>query len=476
MRGKVFFPRFSRYSSIMLICLLVMLLAFGCRQKTEDVGSGEQKKDVRSEEQVKELVFDMDEVSVFDVIGTSQTFFRGQSGSCYDKPRMADVAKYPRFKSDKPLYGSIRFGGIPAKQDAPGEYHFAIDESAGTNQGYDLLYFDQDCDGSLTNESPLTIKKNPPEGVMQKSSSIEQQVCFNSIDVNFDFGPDGEHSIEIMPRLMIRSGRSRLHFIATKVRKGQIDIDGAEYNAIVGYSFLIGRRFDLPGAGFNLIQKDDPQNPPRWWGADGLTSIHAIGGKHYRFATTPLGDKLIVRPYMGRLGVFEVGAGGRDIQDISITGSLRSKDTAVAIGGNLERGSPMPAKSCRLPVGDYFPAYVTVKLDRLQIGISNNYHSDRRSSGRELPVFGIKIRADRPCVLDFSNKPDVMFTSPEKDHRIKLGEQLSVSAVLIDPELDIMIRRLYNTGQERERVSLDPKVVITRADGEKVAEGVMPFG
>jgi len=53
---------------------------------------------------------------------------------------------------------------------------------------------------------------------------------------------------------------------------------------------------------------------------------------------------------------------------------------------------------------------------------------------------------------------------------------LTVKAVLIDPELDIMIRRLYDTGQKPRRVSLDPKVVITRADGETVAEGVMPFG
>ena len=66
-----------------------------------------------------------------------------------------------------------------------------------------------------------------------------------------------------------------------------------------------------------------------------------------------------------------------------------------------------------------------------------------------------------------------------------------VKAVLIDPELDIMIRRLDDTARKQKKEyatpngqkrtiernkSLDPKVVITRADGEKVAEGVMPFG
>jgi hypothetical protein len=58
----------------------------------------------------------------------------------------------------------------------------------------------------------------------------------------------------------------------------------------------------------------------------------------------------------------------------------------------------------------------------------------------------------------------------------------------VDPKLDIMIRNLDDTshkvtqdaagkalGYERN-LSLDPQVIITRANGEKVAEGVMPFG
>jgi hypothetical protein len=63
-------------------------------------------------------------------------------------------------------------------------------------------------------------------------------------------------------------------------------------------------------------------------------------------------------------------------------------------------------------------------------------------------------------------------------------------AVLIDPVLDIMFRRLEDTSQQRREtmpegqpyasvftnLSLDPKVTIARTNGEIVAEGVMPFG
>ncbi len=83
------------------------------------------------------------------------------------------------------------------------------------------------------------------------------------------------------------------------------------------------------------------------------------------------------------------------------------------------------------------------------------------------------------------------FSGWAKDQRVKLGEQLQVKAVLVDPELGIMIRGLDNTARKQKKeyptadgktitveqdMSLDPRVVITRADGEKVADGVMPFG
>ncbi len=221
--------------------------------------------------------------------------------------------------------------------------------------------------------------------------------------------------------------------------------------------------------------------------------MHAISGKYCRFSTTPLGDKLFVKLYDGALGTFEVGTGGRDIKEISMRGSLRSQDSAVAVGGNLENGWPKSAQKCQIPSGDYLPAYITVKLGRLSIEVSNNYHADGKPrGGGSNKVYGINIREDKSYVFDLSNKPEVLFALPAKDQRVKLGEQLLVKAVLIDPKLDIMIRGLDDTtrkqkkeyatsdGQKRtveQVMSLDPKVVITRAnDGEKIAEGVMPFG
>ncbi len=462
----------------MLLHLAIMLIAFGCKEK--------------SEEQTKQFVFDLDEVSVFDVGEVFQDFLRGQSTSCNNLPHR--LVKYHAFKSEKPLYGRISFAGRSAEFHAPAGYHFALDESSGTGKGYDCLYFDLNRDLDLTNDTPLASQQNPPKGALLRHPSIEEYVCFESFEITFDFGP-GQRAIETMPRLTIRQGgHSELSFIATKVRKGQINIGGAGYYALLGYIYSVGGPFDQPGTAFYLIPKKDPQHNTIWRGANKLRAMHKIGGTYYRFSVTPTGDKLFVQPYDGDFGTFEVGAGGREIYpEMAVQGSLCSEDMVVAVGGELKYGRLKSVKSCRLPVGDYLPGTLTITFGLLRITISRNYRSDGKLRDRgESPIFyGIKIRKDKPFVLDFSNNPEMMFVSPSKGHRVKLGGQLRVEADLIDPKLDIIIRRLEDitrkqkkeyitsNGQKRtskQLMSLEPKVLITRANGEKVAEGVMPFG
>jgi hypothetical protein len=196
-----------------------------------------------------------------------------------------------------------------------------------------------------------------------------------------------------------------------------------------------------------------------------------------------------VNPYSGELGAFEIGPGTRTLTNFSVTGSFKGRDCAVPVGGDITDGSQAGAERCLLPVGDYVPDYFTLKFGRLQIELSDNYHSEgERMKRNRPPVYGITIRKERPFVMDFSNQPDVMFASPTNSQRVKPGDTLMVVAVLVDPKLDIMIRRLYdNTPRQGKDAkgnalsidnsqSLDPKVIITRASGEKVAEGVMPFG
>jgi len=513
MRGKATFGRFFTVANTAFLCLLLVAGPPGCKkqadqaggkQETEAVSSavpheavvGEQQRQrTGAEEYANQLVFDLQEVSVFDLSDEiSQEFLRGQMTICDNQSNRVWPCKSPDFESDKPLYGSVGFSGRFAGSVPPsGMYYLAIDESAGTGTGYDRLYFDCDGDGDLSDEKPLKSLKDPPRAALRQYSSTELQVCFESFEVTFDYGSAGKHAVEIMARLMAHDRSPRLTVFATKVRRGEVEISDAKYEALLGYGYSVGMPFDRPGTVFHLIPKSDSQDPPRWLGANQLNSMHGIGGECYRFATTPLGDKLFARPYKGQFGTFEVSTGGRDVQKVTVQGSLRCEDTAVAVAAELERGRPEPIKSCRLPEGDYLPAYLTIELGNVRIDVSNNYHSDGRPRGgtSRNRVYGIQIRKDKPFVLDFANKPEVLFASPAENMQVRPGGTLQVKAVLIDPKLDMMIRRISDTsrtekveytmpdGQKRtlERgLLLNPKVFITRADGEKVTEGVMPFG
>lgn len=480
---------------VILVCIALTLVTVGCGKKTEEVAREEQSKaEVSSKKEAQELVFNLDEISVFELDRESRReFTRGQRGECGEEPG-AEVKAYPAFKSDKPIYGSVRFAGVYGEKDSGVQYHFAIDESAGTGEGYDRLYFDLNCDLDLTNDKALAPWREPPSGAMLDYSSIKQQVCFDCLKIDFDFGGEDKRALEVMPRLIVsESGYTSLSFVTTKVRKGVMKLGGQRYDVLLGHDSLIGGWFDHPSTGLYLIPKADPSLKPRWWGADRLTAIHKIEGTYYRFSATPAGDKLTARPYDGDFGTFEMGAGGRDIEEMTARGSLRSEDAAVAVGTELGDGWPEGARSCRIPAGDYLPTYLRLTFGRLSIFISSNYHSDGKPRDRaDRPqIYGIKIRKDKPYVFDFSNKPEVMFASPAKDDRIKLGEELKVKAILTDPQLDIMIRGLDDTSRKQTKeyetpdgekytrektMSLDPKVLITRADGEKVAEGVLPFG
>ncbi len=430
-------------------------------------------------------VFKLHEASVFDQ--DNSRFLRGQMAGCEDKPFTA-VKRYPTFVSKKPVYGSIRFAADEAQTNAGKLFYFAIDESRGTGKGYDRLYFDLNRDLDLRNDPPLKPQPRPPERANLRWGGLQQQVIFEPLTINFDLGPAGTRPVQIMPRLTIsvydQEEDKLVTFVRTRLYKGELKLGAERYQALLGDDYLIRGRLDQPDTALVLTPQDD-SSQSGWLGGDRLKAAHRTGGRLFTFSASPTGEQLTVRPYQGDLGTFEIGPGGRAITNLNVRGSLDAKETAVAVGGDLKDGWPTAAPRCQLPVGDYMPNYITVQFGRLSLSLSHNYHSDGKPRDRlgRPRVYGLAIRKDRPCVLDFSNKPDVMFASPARDQRFKPGDTVMVKAVLTDPELDLMIRRLNDTtrrqagaGSSGRDLSLDPTVLITRANGEKVAEGVMPFG
>ncbi|MGO8698163.1 MAG: hypothetical protein ACLQVY_10650 [Limisphaerales bacterium] len=255
-----------------------------------------------------------------------------------------------------------------------------------------------------------------------------------------------------MPRLLITGDDKEIYrymfFVRTRLFEGDIRIAGERFQAHLGNDYAISGDFNCPSTALVLSRG----NTFDWWGGDRISAMHKVDGRYFSFSATPAGE-LTVHPYQGDLGTFEIGPGDRKLTDFGFSGSFEARDWAVAVGGDIQNGRPVEATRCQLPVGDYLPEYLTLKFGRLRVELSQNYHSEgkRQSRAGRPDVYGITIRKDLPFALDFSSKPEVMFASPAPDQRIKPGDTVMVMAVLVDPKLDIMLRRLEDTSRKQTK-------------------------
>ncbi|MFC1706055.1 hypothetical protein ACFL59_04425 [Planctomycetota bacterium] len=464
------------------LCLFVaalLSLGLGTAVLAEEDGSGD-------------ITVKLTVASVFELGERGAAFLSGQYSKCEDAPAV-EVKSYPSLKSKKPIYGSVTFGA----KGSGLTYHYAIDRAAGGGRKYDRLYLDLNLDLDLTNDKPLAAQPSPANAPKHYADTV-QDVYFECFSVALKSDSDASSpSVEVVPHLSIskynNEERARAAFIQKRARRGEATIGGRAYDVFLGHDRRVRAKFDGPGTALFLLPKGGVGNPAHWSGGDRLMAMHELAGRWYSFSASASGHRLTVTPYQGEFGTFKVAAGGRKVESMSAQGSLYTGYRAVAVGSVESRGWLQPTPSCRLPVGDYYPSYLTVTFGRFRISLSYNYHSDGKPSdrGNRRIVRGIKIRKDKPFELDFSNKPAVLFAAPPKGHRLKRGDKLEVQAVLIDPTLGVMIRGLDDTSRmEKETFSgpngeeytserahsLAPKVLITRADGEVVTEGVMPFG
>lgn len=233
---------------------------------------------------------------------------------------------------------------------------------------------------------------------------------------------------------------------------------------------------------------------PYWWGSWSLNSYHKIGDKFFEFMLIEDGNKIAARPYKGLLGTIKIDKGDRELEKVEFNGSVYQKENIAAPIGIIKERWPDPVTECRIPIGDYTADIMHITYDNLHITISNNYHTNAQGqSGPKNIVYGMQVREDRPYVLDFSNEPMLIFDQPPMSQStFSRGQEIKFAAVLIDPKLDIMIRGLDDTSVKVDKEykdangkvihtakvnkSLDPNIVIARANGEVLAEGVMPFG
>jgi len=406
-----------------VVSLLLVVIAFVLAQNTFTEANAASGR-----------VFKLREVSVFGA--GNDDFLRGQMCRCQDKA-FSEVAHYPAFVSQAPIFGSVRFGGRPDETNSGAVYYFAVDESGGTGKGYNSFYFDANRDLDLCNDPVIKLQKAPPDhGYKPNFSGIKAVAAFDFLKVNLGANGGGPNPVEIMPRLLLTGNETNTYrfmfFVRTHFFEGNIKIAGKKFHAQLGNDYAISD-FNSSGAALAL---NGGKSSFDWWGGDRISAMHKVNGRFFSFSASPSGDELTVHPYSGDLGTFEVGPGTRKLTkpNFSLTGSLEARDWAVAAGGDIKGGRPVEVSRGQVPVGDYLPEFLTLNFGQLRIQLSQNYHSEGKRQSRDgrPNVYGITIRKDQPFVLDFANQPEVMFTSPTNSQRIKPGDTLLVAAVLVD--------------------------------------------
>lgn len=482
----------------------------------------------------EDAIFDMKEASVLDEDGSliSDYFRYGvvalQGAPCNTTP--AKNVVYPKLKSKSPLYGQISFrGGFGmygsgfSVGTAGKGYHFVIDESAPGDAAkeeadkpvpqksgrtraavrgrvanaeaaklaakYDTLYFDANRDSDLTNDPVRKVGKKRPTGLFSLGGGSSGTQIFDFVQVKREGDAQaGEGPVKLLPWLNIQS-RRQAYFIlmSTVVRKGNIRIAGQDYEAMMGNRFY--------GSSTALLLKpaksSGSQASSRWKPVP-LNTMHQTETGFCTVSVDPDGSKVKVSPYRGKYGQFQIGTRKRDIDKLGVVGTLQSKEQMnVSLGKPDYYYTADRPKQCRLPVGDYQPSYITVDYGSVTVRLSASSY-DTSGQRTAQTGFGIKIREDKPFVLDFAKQPTVVFTGPTKGRVYRPGDKISINALMLEPELGMMIRGLYDTKQKTgtrtatdehgksvrvpSYASLHPSVSITDSSGKEVASGTMPFG
>lgn len=395
---------------------------------------------------------------------------------------------YPAFHSATPLYGQVRFDDEPGR---PRHLHFAIDHSEGKPGGYDLLYLDQDGDCDLRNNAPRRRLRDP-NGLPPAHSDIEA-VWFESVHVPLQFEPESRRAVELLPRLWLHKDRElRLGLVAATVHTGEFAIDGKNYEAFLGYGYAVTGRLDSVFSTLCLRREDGEYAGLFGTAMDRLAGMRLLGGQWCQFSCSPTGDQLFVYPYQGPLGVLQLGPGARDAKRLEMSGELRTAQGPLTLGRTLGNGLFQGADRYEIPIGDYSPGSLAVRLGDTRFSLSpDSYDREGRRIARARAVRKIRIREKKLFVLDFSDEPRAVFIHPAKGSRFSAGDQVQVETVLVDPRLDMAIAGISDMTQSETKMvtmpdgrkrmmesgpSLQPKVVIKRSNGEIVFQGDMPFG
>lgn len=444
---------------------------------------------------VEAKTFDLNVVNIFDPTEEGDRFKQYYTKSArrgtavYTSTERTEGVKYPKFRSDAPLFGTLKLGRNLFYPESTIPIAVAVDESGGTGTGYDLFYVDRNGNQDLTDDEPLAeqpfdseeVKKNhQPPYIGEDTKAV---IC-QPIRLSWP-GSDLPSDYRVYPNVLVgtytpegaKEGETKryvtLCFRYPTMRAGKIKIGRYGYQIAVITAGLLP---DFRKCSCIKYTPSEEEGIPEmnWEGAECLNAVHQVDGHYYTMDLSPDGTKITIAPYEGKFGLLRMGLGKRSLEkskskDLLISGGLHGKPHCAAIGNYCaEEYDYTGVQEMKLPVGDYAPAYIWVHFGDIHLTISENYHSDGKRLSFPPSIFGIQIREDKPYTLDLSNTPTVLFTEPARQTTLTRGEPINIKPILIDPVLGIMFRGMVDTSEKIERTFKEGDERITRTENKEI--------
>jgi len=355
-----------------------------------------------------------------------------EAAYCYNKFGQADAAKHavklPEFVSKRAYVMAFQFDGT----NDDGLLLVAVDESKGTNKGWDTIYADFNRNRDLTDDKPISIRtssnysqfKSDWFTVPSHQGSAGEARTDHSVQVKLSGWADSNY---ISVRPMVKGGWKG----TVDSNKGKIDcinID-ANFNGVFGdiehaarnyQSFTDGDSicFDAVSYGHIVTAEWSPQH-------FGLFNVCKVGSKFYVISSNPTGNQITIKPYTGQLGQLFV-----KVENIQNVGGSATSMYVIGDAGYYQF-SELSGKPLTLPVGKYRISSINLTLNTTnKLPISCNYDPVITVSAaqRTTAVIGGKISlAIKPSSGDdFTLVPGSQNTIVWD---IKIGDKTTVSSI-----------------------------------------------
>lgn len=384
-----------------------------------------------------------------------------------------EVRAYPPLESEKPMYAQAVFGGHPFGDASGDTFHFVLDESGGTGSGYDRLVFDQNGDLDLTNDPIIRKDTDPPASLGGMDGFPGAQVVFDAFEVVLNADKGQVRRQRVIPQYQGFQDQHILFFMAPMGRKGKVRIGSQEFACLLTQDVIFGG-FDSSWISCYLDDKSQ--------GLDVLGCWPYIDGAFHIRSVDRAGTRLTVRPYTGALGSFTMGAPAGISGDITAgMGWIMGEDRIIDLKKCPKQGSEV-----QVPVGDYRP--IQLAVDHQQKRITLGMRAPDPSMEKITAPASVKVRETGAVAFRFPRFNNVQFKWAKSRTRFKPGDEIKVEASIGNLETNLFLIGLEDMTKKEQTLklpdgtdyvryaSIDPRIVITNAKGERVAQGKMPFG